>query len=134
MITHCVYVSSAEVHAQKFKVGSFDGRGLYNKQTGYMIDMPQRTDVCAPIVMRDVEEHVAPDGSVVSSKSTRREVCKRNGWEPLEKVIQKKEREVRPSGYVNPKFTKKRGLQLCDKAQQWHANRRNRQAKDAGLI
>jgi len=133
MITRCVYVGSADDHARKFTCGGYEGRGLYNKKTGWPIDMPQRDELCAPLIMADVSEHVAPDGTVVSSKSTRREVCKRNGWEPREKVIQHNERETRPTGYVNPTFAKKRGLKLCDKAQQWHHNRRRRQAQLAGL-
>lgn len=129
-----VLVRSDADHARRFKIGRYEGKGLYNKRSGYMIEMPQRVELQAPIVMRDVPEHVAPDGSVVSSRPHRTEVCKRNGWEPLEKVIQKGERETRPHGYVNETFTKKRGLRTCDKAMQWHASKKEKHAKAAGYI
>lgn len=138
MRTTCCFVASAADHARLFAaeertLGCYEGRGLYNKKTGYPIDMPQREELCAPLVMKDVDEHITPMGEVVSSKSTRREVCKRHGWEPYEPLIPRGERETRPRGYTNKKFTKKRGLKTSEAAQEWLRNAHKKQAVKAGL-
>ena len=136
MKIRCTYVGSAEVHAKKFAgvAGAmYEGRGLYNKRSGLPIDMPQRDELCAPMVMSDSLDHVAPDGSLVTSKSHRREVCARNDWYPYERMIPRGERQSRPRGLVNERFAKKRGLKTSEAAQEWLANDRRKKAKGARL-
>jgi hypothetical protein len=52
------WIKSAAAHAARFgeyKISrsAYEGPGLYNKRTGYQMDQPQRTEVCAPQVIRD---------------------------------------------------------------------------------
>ena len=140
MRTRCTYVGSAASHAKKFTdpetgivKGDYEGKGLYNKKTGWPIDMPQREELCAPIVMSDIPEHVAPDGTHVTSRSHRREVCDRNGYVPYEKRIPKGERESRPRGYANERYAKKRKTRVNEAAEEWMTNKTKKTAKAAGL-
>ena len=77
-----VTIRSAADHTRLFpgKLYAYDGPGLYNKATGYQLDQPQGTEVCKPMVMRDITEFVArahydKPGSwkpqVISSRSQR---------------------------------------------------------------
>ena len=65
-----IVVRSAAHHAKLFpgKLYAFDGTGLYNKATGYQLDQPQGTAVCAPMVMRDIGEFVASAHSDTPTK------------------------------------------------------------------
>jgi hypothetical protein len=56
-----ITVSDAEAHARRFPAAknAWDGPGLYNKETGYQMDRPQGDEVCAPMVMRDIQGFVA---------------------------------------------------------------------------
>ena len=56
------------------KPGGYEGPGFYNKDTGHMMDRPQRAEVCAPMVMADIEEFVTRahfgKPQLISSRST----------------------------------------------------------------
>lgn len=56
-----VTVLDADDHTRRFPASkrAWDGPGLYNKETGYMMDRPQHDEPCAPMVMRDIQGFVA---------------------------------------------------------------------------
>jgi len=58
----------------------WDGQTWVCKRTGEPMDIPERSEVCAPIVRSDIPEYRSPiDGKLISSRSTRREDLKKNG-------------------------------------------------------
>lgn len=56
-----VHVADAEAHALRFPNAThgWDGPGLYNKDTGYHMELSQDREIKAPMVMRDIGEFVA---------------------------------------------------------------------------
>jgi hypothetical protein len=90
----------------------WDGSTWVDKKTGEAIHLPHEGKVCAPIVRSDIPEYRSPiDGTLISSRSTRREDLKKNGcveWEPG--------MSKRPGGIGNPKFAAKHGLPLSEAA------------------
>ena len=65
---------------------TWEGPGLYNTRTGYMMDKPQQDVICAPMVIRDTPAYY----SVVSDKwidgrADRREDLKRTGCFELDR-------------------------------------------------
>ena len=81
----------------------WDGATWVDKITGQPMDIPERSEVCAPMVQSDIPEYRSPiDGKLITSRSSRREDLKKNGcveWEPgLSK---------RTGGLGNPKFAAK---------------------------
>lgn len=73
--------------------------------TGEEMYMPERGEICAPQVMRDIPEYMSPCGTgLITSRSHRREDLKRND------CVEAPPRKKR--GYKNPSFALKRGLPL----------------------
>lgn len=70
----------------------------------------------APMVMRDIPEYRSPiDGSVISSRSFRREDLKKNNcveWDPAFSPTRGK------AEFKNARFAKKHGLKLSESAKQ----------------
>lgn len=60
---------------------SWDGPGLYNRRTGYMLDQPQRgEEICAPMVVRDTPAYYSVvSDKWVDGKRDRREDLARTG-------------------------------------------------------
>lgn len=57
-----VMVKSSDAFSKLFhgkRQATYDGPGLYNKVTGYMMDLPQTDEICAPMVMPDIREFIA---------------------------------------------------------------------------
>ena len=74
-----------------------------------------RSDLAAPIVMREIAEYQSPiDGRPITSRTERNEDCKRNDAIPWEPGIGHKAgaKDRTPGKYKNPKFAAKRGLPL----------------------
>jgi hypothetical protein len=83
-----VLVQDREDHARRFGGrGEFSGNsGLYNKATGFEMDRPQRDGLCAPFCLRDIDEHIGPNGKWITSRSQQRPAMKESGtviWEKL---------------------------------------------------
>lgn len=103
-----VHIASAEAHAKRFPAAphGYDGPGLYNLASGYMMDQPQDDVICAPMVMRDIPEYASPiDGRMITSRSWRREDLIRNGCIEVDPPRKKRT-------FKNPRFAKKWGLPL----------------------
>lgn len=80
-----------------------------------------RSDLAAPIVMREISEYQSPiDGRPITSRTERNEDCKRNDAIPWEPGIGTKAgaKDRTPGKYRNPKFAKKRGLPLSEQGHQ----------------
>ena len=126
-----IYCSTERDHAQKFKglpKASFVGRGLYSKDAGVPMEIPDRGgELCAPIVMPDTPEHVAPDGTLITSRTHRDELCKRKGWTPYERLTN------RPRGLANRNYAKKVKMEVSEEAEEYMKNRKKRAFKKAGL-
>lgn len=78
-----------------------------------------RSDLAAPIVMREISEYQSPiDGKPITSRSERNEDCKRNDAIPWEPGIGSKAgaKDRTPGKYKNPKFAKKHNLPLHESA------------------
>ncbi len=74
-----------------------------------------RSDLPAPMVMREIAEYKSPiDNRLITSRGERNEDCKRNDAIPWEPGIGKKAgaAERTPGKYRNAKFAKKRNLPL----------------------
>lgn len=77
--------------------------------TNELMPMPERDGVCCPRVISDIEEYRSPiDGSLITSRSHRREDLLKNGC--VEAPPCKKR------GFKNPEFAAKRGLELNEEA------------------
>ena len=114
-----VVVTNAEKYTTTFpdKPHGYEGPGLYNKRTGYMMDRPQHEEVCAPFVMRDVPEHQHPGGKWISSRSHQRSENDRHDllpWEPVKKG-RRWSRHNKPE-LANETFARRRGLKTSDRA------------------
>lgn len=73
--------------------------------TGEPMDLPARSEVCCPQVMRDIPEYMSPCGTgLITSRSARREDLKRND------CVEAPPRKKR--GYRNARFAAKHGLPL----------------------
>lgn len=107
---------------------AFRNGQFVDKRTGKPMHKPFAGQIVAPIIMPDTPEHMAPDGTLITSRSHRDELCKRNDWVPYEKI------NSRPRGYANKKFAEKRGLQVSEASQEWLKNKHTEQAKKAGLV
>ena len=78
-----------------------------------------RSDLAAPIVMREISEYQSPiDGRPITSRTERNEDCKRNDAIPWEPGIGHKAgaKDRTPGKYKNPKFAKKHNLPLHESA------------------
>lgn len=83
-----------------------------DKRTGQPMDIPERSEICAPMVQSDIPEYRSPiDGTLITSRSTRREDLKKNGCVEWEPSLSK-----RAGGLGNPKFAAKHGLPLSEAA------------------
>ena len=74
-----------------------------------------RSDLAAPLVMREIAEYQSPiDGRPITSRTERNEDCKRNDAIPWEPGIGKNAgaSERTPGKYKNERFAKKRNLPL----------------------
>jgi hypothetical protein len=80
--------------------------GCYrNPSTNEPMPIPERDEICAPLVQSDIQEYRSPiDGKLIGSRSTRRYDLEANGC--VEAPPSKKR------GYRNPKWALKRGLKL----------------------
>lgn len=82
------------------------GEGFCHRSTGEPMALPERDDVCAPMVRSDISEYRSPiDGSLISSRSHRREDLKRND------CVEVPPRD-KPRGYRNERFAAKHSLPL----------------------
>lgn len=120
-----VRINSADAYAKRFpaKPHGYEGPGSYNIRTGYMMDLPQRPEPCAPYIIPDIPTHIGPSGHVVHSRSDQRDEFKRSGTtihEPLDK------RPRGEKGYANKKWTKRRGVKWSEEAHEWCANEKAR--------
>lgn len=74
---------------------------------------PFEGEICRPIVMRDIPEYTSPiDGTLITSRSQRREDLKRNNcveWDPAFSPTRGKPE------FKNPHFCAKRGLQVAER-------------------
>ena len=78
-----------------------------------------RSDLAAPIVMREITEYKSPiDNRLITSRGERNEDCKRNDAIPWEPGIGSKAgaKDRTPGQYKNPKFAKKHNLPLHESA------------------
>ena len=83
--------------------------------------------ICAPMVMRDMPEHVGPSGRLISSRSQFRDECKRTGSVPFDRGLKGS------SGYLDPRVAKANGKKHDpENVQRWKAGRKQA-LKDAGL-
>lgn len=82
--------------------------GCYrDPRTNEPMPMPERHEICAPMVRSDIAEYRSPiDGKLISSRSTRREDLIRND------CVEMDPRPKEKRGYKNPNFALKRGLPL----------------------
>jgi hypothetical protein len=124
-----IEIKSAADYATRFpsKPHGYDGPGRYNMRSGYMLDLPQRPEPCAPYIIPDIPTHIGPSGSIVHSRSDQRDEFKRSNTvihEPLDKRPRGKD------GYANKRWTKKRGVQWSEAAHEWNANEKARIAGD----
>lgn len=66
-----------------------DGQ-FVDKRTGERMVLPERGEICAPLVMPDTPEYASPiDGRPITSRSARREDLKRNNcveWGDMPRV------------------------------------------------
>lgn len=92
------------------------------------MSIPKRSGVCAPMmIIPDITPHVAPTGEIISTRSDRDELRHKHGIIPYERL------HSRPRGYINDKFTKKRGLKTCEETQDHFANQKREALKRAGM-
>lgn len=78
----------------------------------------KRSHLCAPMVVRDIQEYRSPvDGKLISSRSARREDLKKNDCVEWEPGIGTKFKRT-PGEYKNPKFAMKRGLPLREEVRE----------------
>lgn len=129
-----IHIADAATHASRFakKPGrpQFSGSGMYNAKTGHEMDLPQRRGVCAPSVIRDVPEHIGPDGkTLITSRSKQREVCKTTDTVPWESGVGRK----RPKGLVDAKIAKASGKKVCVDTRDHFAEEKQRKFKAVGL-
>lgn len=82
-----------------------DGR-FRDRATNEPMPIPERDGVCCPLIQSDITEYRSPiDGSMITSRSARREDLKRNDCVEVDPP-------KKPRGYKNPNFARKRGLPL----------------------
>lgn len=89
----------------------YEGPGLYNIKTGYLMDKPQGDVICAPQVMRDTPDYYSVvSDRWVSGRADRREDLKRTGCIEADPP---RKREKRP--LINKAFAKRNNkLHLFD--------------------
>lgn len=99
-----------------------------DKKTGEPMPIPERDGLCVPLaIIPDVQAHVAPTGDIINTRSDRRELRKRHGLIPYERLTD------RPRGYMNEKFCAKRGLKPCEETQEHFKRKRKEAFAKAGL-
>lgn len=105
---------------------TWEGPGLYNTRTGYMMDKPQQDVICAPMVVRDTPAYF----SVVSSKmiegrAARREDLKRTGCIEMDRDYGRgMPRKPHKRPLLNEAFAKRNGkAHLFDKDRAQDAQR-----------
>lgn len=57
-----------------------------DKRTNEPMPIPERAEICAPMVISDIEPHEGPNGKWITSRSEQRRVMAETGtcpWEPL---------------------------------------------------
>lgn len=86
--------------------------GCYrDPSTNEPMQLPERSEVCAPIVQSDIKEYASPiDGRMITSRSARRYDLESNGCVEIDPRPKEKR------GYRNPHFALKRGLPLREDA------------------
>lgn len=84
-----------------------------DKKTGERMPVPDRGEICAPMVISDIPPHVGPSGRLITSRSEQREEWKRTGtcaWEPLDN---------RPRGLSDSKIAAKAGKRVDEATVEW---------------
>jgi hypothetical protein len=82
-----------------------DGQ-FVDRKTGAPMDKPYAGQVVAPRVMSDIPEYRSPiDGTLITSRSQRREDLKRNDCVEVDPP-------KRPRGFKNERFAKRHGLPI----------------------
>jgi hypothetical protein len=99
-----------------------DGVGFVDKKTGdRMPGLDPKWKPVAPMIMKDIEAHVAPGGVYVGGRASQRELAKTHGLLPYERVGAM---QTAPRGKYDPK---------CDKWKGWLKGQRDTAAVKAGL-
>ena len=81
-----------------------DGQ-FVDKRTGEPMHKPYEGQICAPMICPDIPEYRSPiDGSLISSRSARREDLKKNDCYEID--------PPKPRGFKNARFAAKHGLPL----------------------
>jgi hypothetical protein len=108
---------------------SYDGPGLYNLKTGYMMDAGQGDVISAPMVMRDTPDYYSVvSDKWVTSRSWRREDLKRTGCIEMDPP---RKRHKRP--LINKAFAERNGKpELWDKDRA-QDHERDRKAKTTDI-
>lgn len=84
----------------------FRNRQWIDPRNGEPMAIPERTELCAPMVRSDIDEYRSPiDGKPITSRSHRRYDLESNGCVPAEP-------RKKPRGYKNARFAQKHGLPL----------------------
>ena len=79
--------------------------GYVAKDTGAPMELPDRAEIEAPMVMNDIPEYNSPiTGELITSRPQRLEDLKKNN------CIDAGDFQRKPRGFKNPTYTKKRGL------------------------
>lgn len=84
--------------------------GHFRDRDGNPMDVPERDEVCAPMVCPDIREYRSPiDGSLITSRSHRRYDLEKNGCYEMDPPKRRR-------GYRNKRFAAKHGLPLNEEA------------------
>ena len=100
--------------------------GWVDKKTGEPMEKKTR-EIVAPMVMRDMPEHVGPSGRLITSRSAFREECKRTGSVPFDRGLKGS------SGYLDPKVAKANGVKFDPENRARFEAEKKQAFKDASL-
>lgn len=106
---------------------SFAGAGFYDRSTA-AVDVDEPVDIVAPMVMRDIPEHVGPTGRLITSRSEYRDELKRTDCVPRERGL-----KSRALGYINPEIARAEGKRPSEAAAEFVRSERASALKRAGL-
>lgn len=105
---------------------SWEGPGMYNTRTGYMMDKPQGDVICAPMVVRDTPAYYSVvSDRWVEGRADRREDLKRTGCVEMDRDYGRgMPRKPHKRPLLNEAFAKRNGkAHLFDKDRAQDAQR-----------